>query len=102
MSTVAKSDVGSVRTHRRVLGSNHYYTQAEQAEDRPRWRQGLVVRAWLARTSLVIQREQCRSVARMVDRATRKTHGEIPRKHRPMCTDDHDCAQVAQPLLEVE
>ena len=74
----------------------------EQAEDRPRWRQGLVVRAWIARTSLVIQREQCRSVARMVDRAARKTHCEIPRKHSPLRTDDHDCAQVAQPPLEVE
>jgi len=71
------------------------------AEDRPRWRQGLMVRYWMARTCLVIQREQFRAVTRMVGRATLVLHGQEPRAHRPMCTDAFDCVQNAMPPMEV-
>ena len=71
------------------------------AEDRPRWRQGMMVRCWMARTSLVVQREQFRAVTRMLGRATLALHGQEPRAHRSMCTDAFDFVQNAMPPMEV-
>ena len=68
--------------------------------ERPRWRQSLMVLSWIARTSLVIQREQYTLVHYMVTCANRRSHGDVRHAHRAPASDDFDNALVAMPPLE--
>ena len=45
--------------------------------ERPRWRQFLMVQSWIARTSLVIQREQYLLTDHMITCGSRRTHGNV-------------------------
>ena len=68
--------------------------------ERPRWRQSLMVLSWIARTSLVIQREQYTLVHYMVTCANRRSHGDVRHAHRAPASDDFDNALAAMPPLE--
>jgi hypothetical protein len=93
---------GGLHPNWRVTYKQWAQRWGEQEVDRPPWRQGLMVRSWIARTSLVVQREQYKMVARLLGRAHRKAVGEEPRAHRPPRTDDFDCVLAALPPLEAE
>ena len=66
----------------------------------PAWRQGLMVRAWMARTSLIIQQEQYRIVSYMLNCTKHFKSGAIPNAHRIAASYDFDCALAAVPPLE--
>ena len=68
--------------------------------ERPRWRQFLMVQSWIARTSLVIQREQYLLIDHMITCGSRRTHGNVRHAHRAPASDDFDNALAAMPPWE--
>ena len=68
--------------------------------ERPRWRQFLMVQSWIARTSLVIQREQYLLTDHMITCGSRRTHGNVRHAHRAPASDDFDNALAAMPPWE--
>ena len=76
-------------------------TWASRSEaERPRWRQFLMVQSWIARTSLVIQREQYLLIDHMITCGSRRTHGNVRHAHRAPASDDFDNALAAMPPWE--
>ena len=58
--------------------------------DRPAWRQGLMVRAWTARTSLIIQQEHFRIVNYLLTCTNHFKSGAVPNAPRIAASYDFD------------